>query len=58
VVVVVDEGGDLPAGLVLGGEAPAGQQLVLEGGVEALGGGVGPRCRLRLIPTVSGELFG
>src|SRR3990172_2754056 len=40
VVVVVDEGGDLPAGLVLGGEVPAGQQFVLEGRVEALGGGV------------------
>ena len=57
-VVVVDEGGDLPSGLVLGGEVPAGQQFVLEGRVEALGGGVGPRCRLRLIPTVGGELFG
>src|SRR3990172_5109843 len=40
VVVVVDEGGDLLSGLVLGGEAPAGQQFVFEGRVEALGGGV------------------
>jgi hypothetical protein len=34
VVVGVDEPGDLPAGLVLGREVAAGQQFVLEGGVE------------------------
>src|SRR5829696_4151455 len=39
-VVDVDEPGDLAAGLVLGGETPAGQQFVLEGRVEALGRGV------------------
>ena len=31
VVVVVDKGGDLLAGLVFGGEVPARQQFVLEG---------------------------
>jgi hypothetical protein len=40
VVVGVDEAGDLPAGLVLGGEVPAREQLVLEGRVDALRGGV------------------
>src|SRR6476646_6120193 len=40
VVVGVDEPGDLAAGLLLGGEAPAGEQLVLEGRVEAFRGGV------------------
>lgn len=40
VVVGVDEAGDLPPGLVLGGEVLPGEQLVLEGGVEALRRGV------------------
>jgi hypothetical protein len=40
VVVGVNEPGDLAACLVLGGEVPAGEQLVLEGRVEALRGGV------------------
>lgn len=40
VVVGVDEPGDLAAGLVLGGEALPGQELELEGRVEALGRGV------------------
>src|SRR3990172_7312559 len=39
VVVVVDEGGDLLSCLVFGGEVPAGQQFVLEGRGEGLGGG-------------------
>ena len=39
-VVSVDEPGDLAASLVLGLEVPAGQELPLEGRVEALGGGV------------------
>src|SRR6476646_8119424 len=38
VVVGVDEAGNLPAGLVFGFEAPTGQELVLEGRVEALRG--------------------
>ena len=33
-------------------------QLSLEGPVERLGHGFGPRRRLRLIPMVSSELFG
>src|SRR4051812_10743528 len=40
VVVGGDEAGDLPAGLVPGLERLAGQQLMLEGRVPALGGGV------------------
>jgi hypothetical protein len=33
-------------------------KLDLEGGEERLGDGVGPRRRLRLIPSVSSERFG
>src|ERR687897_964250 len=40
VVVGVDEGGDVPARLVLGGEVPSRQELPFEGRVEALRGGV------------------
>lgn len=58
VVVGVDEGGDLASGLVLGGEVPARQKLVLEGRVEALRRGVGPRRQRHPIRLVSNELFG